>query len=160
MNKFGLLLLVLTIGVSVQQTNIDINKLYDKFAILVRGLANSEDYKCSATLVSKKAEMLGIINKILAEVKAGKKFIDAVKGHLFDFLGVDGLGSNCNLFKVANTLLNLMNEAGVKTIGNNIANNSKAIYGLFNDILTKESLDEKLVAAGKIIKIVTNIYVL
>ena len=106
----------------------------------------------------KKANKL--TNKILAEVKAGKKFIDAVKGHLFDFLGVDGLGSNCNLFKVANTLLNLMNEAGVKTIGNNIANNSKAIYGLFNDILTKESLDDKLVAAGKIIKIVTNIYVL
>ena len=53
-----------------------------------------------------------------------------------------------------------MNEAGIKTIGNNIANNSKAIYGLFNDILTKESLDDKLVAAGKIIKIVTNIYVL
>ena len=159
MNKFGLLLLVLTIGVSVQQTNIDINKLYDKFAILVRGLANSEDYKCSATLVSKKEQMLGIINKILAEVKAGKKFKDAVYAHLFDFLGVDGLGSNCNLLKVANTLLNLMNEAGVKTIGNNIANNSKAIYGLFNDILTKESLDEKLVAAGKIIKIVTNIYV-
>ena len=160
MNKFGLLLLVLTIGVSVQQTNIDINKLYDKFAILVRGLANSEDYKCSATLVSKKEQMLGIINKILAEVKAGKKFKDAVYAHLFDFLGVDGLGSNCNLLKVANTLLNLMNEAGVKTIGNNIANNSKAIYGLFNDILTKESLDDKLVAVGKIIKIVTNIYVL
>ena len=78
MNKFGLLLLVLTIGVSVQQTNIDINKLYDKFAILVRGLANSEDYKCSATLVSKKEQMLGIINKILAEIKAGKKFINAV----------------------------------------------------------------------------------
>ena len=160
MNKFGLLLLVLTIGVSVQQTNIDINKLYDKFAILVRGLANSEDYKCSATLVSKKAEMLGIINKILAEVKAGKKFKDAVYAHLFDFLGVDGLGTNCNLFKVADTLLGLMNEAGIKKIGNNIANNSKAIYGLFNDILTKESLDDKLVAAGKIIKIVTNIYVL
>ena len=160
MNKFGLLLLVLTIGVSVQQTNIDINKLYDKFAILVRGLANSEDYKCSATLVSKKAEMLGIINKILAEIKAGKKFKDAVYAHLFDFLGVDGLGTNCNLFKVADTLLGLMNEAGIKKIGNNIANNSKAIYGLFNDILTKESLDDKLVAAGKIIKIVTNIYVL
>ena len=160
MNKFGLLLLVLTIGVSVQQTNIDINKLYDKFAILVRGLANSEDYKCSATLVSKKAEMLGIINKILAEVKAGKKFKDAVYAHLFDFLGVDGLGTNCNLFKVADTFLGLMNEAGIKKIGNNIANNSKAIYGLFNDILTKESLDDKLVAAGKIIKIVTNIYVL
>ena len=160
MNKFGLLLLVLTIGVSVQQTNIDINKLYDKFAILVRGLANSEDYKCSATLVSKKAEMLGIINKILAEVKAGKKFKDAVYAHLFDFLGVDGLGTNCNLFKVADTFLGLMNEAGIKKIGNNIANNSKAIYGHFNDILTKESLDDKLVAAGKIIKIVTNIYVL
>ena len=160
MNKFGLLLLVLTIGVSVQQTNIDINKLYDKFAILVRGLANSEDYKCSATLVSKKAEMLGIINKILAEIKAGKKFKDAVYAHLFDFLGVDGLGTNCNLFKVADTFLGLMNEAGIKKIGNNIANNSKAIYGLFNDLLTKESLDEKLVAAGKIIKIVTNIYVL
>ena len=160
MNKFGLLLLVLTIGVSVQQTNIDINKLYDKFAILVRGLANSEDYKCSATLVSKKAEMLGIINKILAEIKAGKKFKDAVYAHLFDFLGVDGLGTNCNLFKVADTLLGLMNEAGIKKIGNNIANNSKAIYGLFNDILTKESLDDKLVAVGKIIKIVTNIYVL
>ena len=160
MNKFGLLLLVLTIGVSVQQTNIDINKLYDKFAILVRGLANAEDYKCSATLVSKKEQMLGIINKILAEVKAGKKFKDAVYAHLFDFLGVDGLGTNCNLFKVADTFLGLMNEAGIKKIGNNIANNSKAIYGLFNDILTKESLDDKLVAAGKIIKIVTNIYVL
>ena len=116
MNKFGLLLLVLTIGVSVQQTNIDINKLYDKFAILVRGLANSEDYKCSATLVSKKEQMLGIINKILAEIKAGKKFKDAVYAHLFDFLGVDGLGTNCNLFKVADTLLGLMNEAGIKKI--------------------------------------------
>ena len=160
MNKFLLFLFFLTIVISVQQTNIDINKLYDKFAILVRGLANSEDYKCSATLVSKKEQMLGIINKILAEVKAGKKFKDAVYAHLFDFLGVDGLGTNCNLFKVADTFLGLMNEAGVKTIGNNIANNSKAIYGLFNDILTKESLDDKLVAAGKIIKIVTNIYVL
>ena len=55
MNKFGLLLLVLTLGVTLQQTNVDVSKAYDYFVIIVRGLSNSDKYKCSANLVEKKS---------------------------------------------------------------------------------------------------------
>lgn len=158
MNKFGLLLLVLTLGVTLQQTNVDVSKAYDYFVIIVRGMSNSDKYKCSANLVEKKSEILSIVNAFLAELKAGKKASDIMLTYGFKLMKVYDLSNNCNFSTLLNTVLSLVSESGIKKIGNNISTNSAEIYKMVQE-MGKGDINTKLINIGKIIKIVTGIYV-
>ena len=71
---------------------------------------------------------------------------------------VHDLSNNCNFSTLLNTVLSLVSESGIKKIGNNISTNSAEIYKMVQE-MGKGDINTKLINIGKIIKIVTGIYV-
>ena len=160
MNKFGILLLVLTLCVSLQQTTIDVSKAFDIFVVVVRGMSNSNKYKCSDNLVEKKSEILNIVNQFFAEIKAGKKVGEILLSYGIKSMNIQDLGTNCNAMALLNNVLSLISEAGIKKIGTNISTNSGEIFKMINEIMGKgRTLETRLISVGKIIKIATGLYV-
>ena len=159
MSKFGLVLLLLAISFT-QQIELDISDLYDKFTILVKGLASSENYECSAVLVNKKTEVLKIINDLIAELKNGKKIKEIGLSYALKLLGVDGLGDKCKALDIGIKVMNLMGEQGIKDIGYKFVNQSADIIKIVTDIIDAPDLDGKLIAGGKLLKILLGISVL
>ena len=159
MNKFRLLFVFLIISVSVQQTDTD-DSIIDKIVAFVKGLANSEDCKCSDTIIEHKTEILAIINDLIADLNAQKKIADIILGYAFRLMDVPDLKKNCNAWDSINKLLGLLKESGIKEFGNKIANNNADIYNLSKEIFNSTDANVTFKDIGKIIKITTDIYVL
>ena len=159
MNRFGILICLLFISFT-QQIDLDIDLLYDKFAIITKGLATTDKYQCSGVLVNQKSQILPIIKGILDDLKSGKEFKDIALSHGLKLLGVEGLSDKCKVYEVVGKVLNLITEDGIKEIGYNTVNNSSDIYKLINELINAPDLDGKLEALGKILRILSGIEVL
>ena len=159
MNKFRLLFVFLIISVSVQQTDID-DSIIDKIVAFVKGLADSENCKCSDTIIEHRSEISAIINDLIADLNAQKKIADIILGYAFRLMDAPNLKKNCNSWDSINKLLGLLKESGIKEFGNKIANNNADIYNLSKEIFNSTDANVTFKDIGKIIKITTDIYVL
>ena len=159
MNKFRLLFVFLIISVSVQQTDID-DSIIDKIVAFVKGLSNSEDCKCSDTIIEHKTEISAIINDLIADLNAQKNIADIILGYAFRLMDVPDLKKNCNSWDSINKLLGLLKETGIKKFGNKKEDNSADIYSWSQEIINSNNTNETFEDIGKIIKITTDIYVL
>ena len=69
---------------------------------------------------------------------------------------VDKFTTECKVYNIAEKVLKLKTEKGIKDLGYNIVNNSKTILDLFEELKNAPQLDDKLVIAGKLIKTITD----
>ena len=159
MNKFRLLFVFLIINASIQQTDTD-DSIIDKIVAFVKGLADSENSKCSDTIIEHKTEISAIINDLIADLNAQKKIADIILGYAFRLMDVPNLKKNCNSWDSINKLLGLLKESGIKEFGNKISDKSLEIFNLSQEIINGNNTNVTFEDIGKIIKITTDIYVL
>ena len=155
MNKF---LLVCALIVLTQQ--ITVEEVYDDAIYFFKGFASTTDYKCYNTLVTKKTDVIKILNQIVDDIKNGKSIMDAFKAHALQFLLIYKFSENCNLTGLLAKVMNMLNEKGVKDIGYNIINNNSDIYTLLQEIYENKELKVRAEDAGKLLRIISGLNVL
>ena len=159
MNKFGIILCLLAISFSVQKidlSQIDIEVVYDKVAILVKGMSENGENKCSANLIKNKAQLLEIIKSAIVDLNNGLELSQILAKYAVKLIMVDKFTTECKVYNIAEKVLKLKTEKGIKDLGYNIVNNSKTILDLFEELKNAPQLDDKLVIAGKLIKTITD----
>ena len=95
MNKFFVVFLLFLVSVKAQDTTED--TIYAAVVALFKGLAETEEAKCSAVLVNQKEKILEIVHAAIDEVKAGTAVETAIQNAAMKLMGVDGLVSECNV---------------------------------------------------------------
>ena len=155
MNKF---LLVCALIVLTQQATIE--EAYDDYIYFFKGFASTTEYKCYNTLVTKKTDVIKILNQVVDDVKKGKSIMDAVKAHALQFLLINKFSENCNLTGLMTKVMQMLSEKGVKDIGYNIINNNSDIYLLLKEIYENKEIRVRAEDAGKLLRIISGLNVL
>ena len=95
MNKFFVVFLLFLVSVKAQDTTED--TIYAAVVALFKGMAETEEAKCSAVLENQKEKILEIVHAAIDEVKAGTAVETAIQNAAMKLMGVDGLVSECNV---------------------------------------------------------------
>ena len=160
MNKFGLLLCFL-LAFNYSQAalpEIDIGQIYDYIVVVIKGMTDSSDYKCVNTLTKNKETIVNEIKAAIQEIKNGADIKSTLISHGMKLMTVDGLMTNCKLMDLVMNYSKYLKASYFQQVGYNLVQHSTEIEALIQEII-KSNIEGKLLAVGKIIRIVTGLTV-
>ena len=162
MNKLVLFLcflLAINFSQSVVVDGVDIDDVYDKATVVAKGLANSNEYKCYSILRSKRSAILSEIVKIINDFKSGDNWTTIATKHFIFLLFNDDFTSKCRVSQIAAEAMDFITPDGIYRLGSNMVGNSQTLQTYADEFVRANNLDGKLIAAGKMLKLVTGLWV-
>ena len=159
MNKLGLFLcffLAISYAQSEVVDGIDVDDVYDKFVIIAKGLADSNEYKCSNQLSNNRNKILPRVVELIKNLKDK----DAIAGALSGFaqlISIRGIIDDCNIWDTIGKLLSIMKAEGISNMGQNMKDNASELEGLIKELTEANNQDTRLLVIGKIIRKITGI---
>ena len=162
MNKLGLLvcfLLAINFSQSTIVDGVDIDDVYDKATVVAKGLANNNEYKCFNILKRKRSTILNEIVKIIGEFKNGDNWTKIAGKHFLFLIINNDFTTNCRVSEIAAAAMELIEPTGIYRLGSNMVGNSQTLQAYADEFVRANNLDGKLIAAGKMIKLITGLYV-
>ena len=160
MNKFALVFcLLLIMDFSQEQISINIESLYDLLINVFKGMSATDECRCANIFVENKTKMVKVINTIIEDIKAGQDFSSCLAILSFELISIDNFLNDCRLISIMPVINTLFCEDGIKLLGNRIANNSKTIFNLINEMKSVIELPDKLKILGQILRIILDFYV-
>ena len=162
MNKLVLFLcflLAINFSQSVVVDGVDIDDVYDKATVVAKGLAKSNEYKCYSILKRKRSAILSEIVKIINDFKSGDNWTTIATKHFIFLLINDDFTSKCRVSQIAAEAMDFITPNGIYTLGSNMVGNSQTLQTYADEFVRANNLDGKLIAAGKMLKLVTGLWV-
>ena len=157
MGKLALLLsFILVLNVVKSQSQVDATEqIYDYIIVFLKGMALTDRYECANLFIDHKNELLTHIKEM-----SGNQFdlnlLSSLASLANDLLTIKGIYEKCNVGSFLRYLMGLNSDYQIRDIGDRITANAVKI---FEYITGANTLDEKLMAAGHIFSIITNLYV-
>ena len=161
MNKLGLLLcflLAFSYSKSEDIDGIDPSMVYDQLISVTKGMAQTNEYKCSNTLKNNRDKIFPKFESIIKSLKNENDFMSELFKSGLSLLTVIE-PKDCNLYDIIAKFPNLLKAEGIKDMGKNMMNHAGEIEGLINEFKKATDKEGKLIATGKIIKVITGIFV-
>ena len=159
MNKFALFLcFILVLNSAKSETDL-VEQIYDYFTIVLKGMSKNNGQECSNVFANNKDKLLGIVREIVEKAKSGTSLGKILPSYLSKVLVIDGIGTKCNLIFALNIVGKFESENGIKEIGDVISSKYKDIYQNIQTISNSQSLDDKLIAGGRILALLLDFYV-
>ena len=162
MNKLGLLICLIAISFTTQKINlqdIDIPALYDKVVYIAKGMCENTEYKCSNNLVKNKEALLKIINDAIEDYNKGTGLVELLAKYAIKLYLVKDFMTDCKVAEIGAKVVTLTTEKGLKDLGYNIIEYTTDIINHIGEFKNAADLNDKLVAAGKILKVLLGIAV-
>ena len=160
MKKFELFFCFL-LAISYTQSEvidgIDVDELYDKLINFAKGMAKTNEYKCSNILTTHRTAIYPYVVDIIKNLKNPEKLEEIFDTSNIKLWNVDGLRDNCSIDLIKDFLANITQPARIGNLADNIISNAEPISKLLNEYLENTDKDGKLIIIGKIIRIVTGI---
>jgi len=161
MNKFALVFCLLLIVNFSQEVEINLNyeTIYDALTNIIKGLSATNEGLCANVFIKNKSKMLNIVERVIDDLKSGKKFSDLLGTYSIELLGIENLLTDCRVFSLVPAVTDLISLNGIKGIGDRIYKNAETLYDYVQKFKSTPGLGDKLVYVGKALKIVLDIYV-
>ena len=162
MNKLVLFLcflLAINFSQSVVIDGVDIDDVYDKATVVAKGLAKSNEYKCYSILKSKRSAILREIVEIINDFKSGDNWTSIAGKHFLFLLINNDFTSKCRVSEIAAEAMDFITPNGIYRLGSNMVGNSQTLQTYADEFVRANNLDGKLIAAGKMLKLVTGLWV-
>ena len=162
MNKLGFLfffLLAIGFSKSVVIDGVDISDIYDKVAIASQGMTNNNEFKCYKDLVKYRSQIINEIVQMINDVKKGYDLalVGAIHSFTLSFYG--GFMTNCRIGDIIAQAMGFIKPEGIFYLGNNMVQNSQTLQVIADEFVRASNLNGKLIAVGKMVKLITGFYV-
>ena len=161
MNKLGLLLcFLLTFSYSKSEDidGIDASMVYDQLISVTKGMAQTTEYKCSNTLKNNRDKIFPKFESIIKSLKNENDFLNELFTSAIQLFTVMD-PKDCNLYDIIAKFPNLLKAKGIEDMGKNMIDHASEIEGLINEFKKATDKEGKLIATGKIIRVITGIFV-
>ena len=162
MNKLGLLvcfLLAINFSQSEVVDGVDIDDVYDKATVVSKGLAKNNEYKCYRDLVKYRNQIIQQIVGIIKDLKNGKKWSSILLSRGIAFLFFGDFTSNCRVGDLGTEAMEFVEPTGIYRLGSNMVGNSQTLQTYADEFVRASNLDGKLIAVGKMLKLITGLWV-
>ena len=142
MNKLGLLLLLLICSASsLNLREVPVDLLFEVFSSLFKGMAKTEEAKCSAVILNEKDRITKIINEAIDDYNNGKGLNVAIQVAIIKLVDSDELVDECRVLAMEPIIGRILTKDGIVDIFQNIIDNMSDIYSYGEQI--KAAFDEK-----------------
>ena len=94
MYKYILIFCLLTLSISKQISDEDLNKYYDYAVLFLKGLANSNETKCANLLETQKDFLMTIVKDVMIKIDEGKDIYSAIFTHILEIMFLE---KDCHL---------------------------------------------------------------
>ena len=162
MNKFGILLcFLLAFNYSTAALpEMDVGQIYDYFVVVIKGMASTTEYKCANTLIENKDKIVAEIKAAIEEIKNGANIKSTLISHGIKLMTVPNLLTNCKIMEIVSNIDKYFKAAYIQQVGYNLVQHSTEIESLIQEIIKSDGIEGKLLAVGKMIRIITGFEVL
>ena len=142
MNKLGLLLLLfISSASSLNLKGLPADLLYQVFVSVFKGMAKTEEAKCSGVLINEKERIMEIINEAIDDYNKSKDLNAAIQVAIIKLVDSDDLVNECNVLGLTPVIGRIATKDGIVDIFQNIIDNMSDIYSYGEQI--KKAFDEK-----------------
>ena len=141
MNKLGLLLLLLICSASsLNLREVPVDLLFEVFSSLFKGMAKTEEAKCSAVILNEKDRITKIINEAIDDYNSQGLNV-AIQVAIIKLVDSDELVDECRVLAMEPIIGRILTKDGIVDIFQNIIDNMSDIYSYGEQI--KAAFDEK-----------------
>ena len=142
MNKFICILLLAVVScVNIRLREVPVDDIYAAVVALFKGMAETDEARCSGVLEKQKDKILEIVYAAIDEVKAGTDVQTAAQNAVIKLMGVDGLVSECNVLAMPAIVTKVTSKDGLVEIFQTLIDNIDDVYSYGESI--KAAFDEK-----------------
>ena len=142
MNKLGLLLLLLISSAScLKLREIPVDLVFELFSSFFKGMAKTEEAKCSNVMLNEKERIIKIINEAIDDYNNGKGLNVAIQVAVIKLVDSDELVDECNILAMEPVMGKITTKDGIVEIFQNIIDNMSDIYSYGEKL--KAAFDEK-----------------
>ena len=129
MNKLGLLLLLLISSASsLKLREIPVDLVFQLFSSFFKGMAKTEEAKCSNVMLNEKERIIKIINEAIDDYNSGKGLNVAVQVAVIKLVDSDELVDECNILAMEPVMGKIATKDGIVEVFQNIIDNMAEIY--------------------------------
>ena len=142
MNKFiCILLLAIVSCANLRLKEVPVDDIYAAVVALFKGMAETDEARCSGVLEKQKDKILEIVYAAIDEVKAGTDVQTAAQNAVIKLMGVDGLVSECNVLAMPAIITKVTSKDGLVEIFQTLIDNIDDVYSYGESI--KAAFDAK-----------------
>jgi len=142
MNKFICILLLAVVScVNLRLREVPVDDIYAAVVALFKGMAETDEARCSGVLEKQKDKILEIVYAAIDEVKAGTDVQTAAQNAVIKLMGVDGLVSECNVLAMPAIITKVTSKDGLVEIFQTLIDNIDDVYSYGESI--KAAFDAK-----------------
>ena len=151
---FFCLLLTFTYTKSEETYIFNLTELYDEFTIISKGMAETNEYRCSKTLINHKKTIFPVVKAALENYNNLNELEKILAAAAIPLMMIPNFVKDCSIAKIIDTLPKLVKAEGIKSMGQNLIDHANEIENIFNETT---DFDGKLIANGKVIRNITGI---
>ena len=141
MNKLGLLLLLLICSASsLNLREVPVDLLFEVFSSLFKGMAKTEEAKCSAVILNEKDRITKIINEAIDDYNSQGLNV-AIQVAIIKLVDSDELVDECRILAMESIFGRILTKDGLVDVFQNVIDNMSDIYSYGEQI--KAGFDEK-----------------
>ena len=142
MNKLGLvLLLLISSASSLRLREIPVDLIFNLFSSFFKGMAKTEEAKCSNVMLNEKERITKIINEAIDDYNSGKGLNVAIQVAIIKLVDSDELVDECNVLAMEAVMGKITTKDGIVEVFQNIIDNMSDIYSYGEKL--KAAFDEK-----------------
>ena len=142
MNKLGLvLLLLISSASSLRLREIPADLIFNLFSSFFKGMAKTEEAKCSNVMLNEKERITKIINEAIDDYNSGKGLNVAIQVAIIKLVDSDELVDECNVLAMEAVMGKITTKDGIVEVFQNIIDNMSDIYSYGEKL--KAAFDEK-----------------
>ena len=133
--------------------NVDEDTIFNAVVGLFKGMAKTEEARCSASITNGKTQILEIVHSCIEEIKAGTDIIKAIGSAGMKIMGVSGVMSDCNVLQMTSLIPKFTTKDGFLDVLNTMVSNIDTIWSYGEKIptaITDKKYDEAAEAFGHI----------
>ena len=142
MKKLGLvLLLLISSASSLRLREIPGDLIFNLFSSFFKGMAKTEEAKCSNVMLNEKERITKIINEAIDDYNSGKGLNVAIQVAVIKLVDSDELVDECNVLAMQPVMGKIATKDGIVEVFQNIIDNMSDIYSYGEKL--KTAFDEK-----------------
>ena len=122
-------------------------------------MAKNNEYKCYRDLVKYRNQIIQQIVGIIKDLKNGKKWSSILLSRGIAFLFFGDFTSNCRVADLGTEAMEFIEPTGIYRLGSNMVGNSQILQTYADEFVRASNLDGKLIAVGKMLKLITGLWV-
>ena len=162
MNKLELffcLLLVISFTQTEEIDEYNVTELYDKFTIIAKGMAETNETKCSYILINYRKTIFPVVKAVFENFNDKEKLNKIFTAAALPLMMIPNIVKDCNLNKIIDTLPKFINLKAdeIKNIGQTVIDHADELEQIVKEFFGSTEIEGKYIAAGKIIRIITGI---